>query len=473
LGPATFSRKSIEGLITAGVDLFRLNFSHLKQSDATPIIKNIRQASVKLNKAIGIIIDLQGPKIRIGTFSSDNINLDQGQYFTLTDRNIPGNKHQVFCDHPGLYQLVNPKDQIFIDDGRLTLKVISSAKGAVKTRVIVGGMLSAHKGLNIPSAKFSPKKLLDQKTIDDVKYGCLQGIDFFALSFVQSAEQVKALKNLIARHKGKAKVIAKIEKPQAVENIQEIITAADALMVARGDLGIEMSLKKVPQIQKNICRLANHYGKPVIIATQMLESMTHNPLPTRAEVSDVANAIDDWADCLMLSGETAVGDYPLKTVRVMTDIAGEADEQQTIRKLTLKQRNSYFLNNLNPVSRLCNAADQLADELQAKAIITYTDNGKTAGLLSKYKASVPVIAVTENLHVFQQLTLFRGVYPLLSYKSFDRIKTIEQLVEITDDILLSNKLLQKGSLVIILAGTPQSAESSTNMIKLHRITGII
>lgn len=252
-----------------------------------------------------------------------------------------------------------------------------------------------------------------------------------------------------------------------------IIQAADALMVARGDLGIEMSLEKVPRIQKNICHQANYYGKPVIIATQMLESMTKNPLPTRAEVSDVANAIDDWADCLMLSGETAVGDYPLKTVRVMTDIAREADFQQINRKLALKQRNSYFLQNNSHVSRLCNAADELADELNARAIITYTDNGKTAGLLSKYKASVPIIAITENVQVFQQLTVFRGVLPQLSYKSFARIKNTEQLEQLTDEILLSNKLINKNDLVIILAGTSLSAEGSTNMIKLHRIAGIV
>ncbi|MDR1113827.1 MAG: pyruvate kinase, partial [Candidatus Margulisbacteria bacterium] len=342
VGPATFPREMLEKLLVAGVNVFRFNFSHNDYERAEQAIKDLRALAEKLKTQAALFIDLQGPKIRVGKFRDGRIALREGQEFTLTIEDLIGDEQKVSTTYKPLVKDAEAGHVILLDDGRLRLEVLRKDEINVYTRVLLGGELSNHKGMNLPGMKLSTPSLTE-KDKEDVLRGLQMDVDYFALSFVRAAQDVLDLRSFLHAHNSEHKIIAKIEKPEAVENIDAIVAVSDAIMVARGDLGVELAIEKVPSLQKDIIRRANYGGVPVIVATQMLESMINNPLPTRAEVSDVAAAIYDWADAVMLSGETAVGKFPIETVRLMGRVAADVDIIQSERKKKLTARKTHFI----------------------------------------------------------------------------------------------------------------------------------
>ncbi|MDD5065795.1 MAG: pyruvate kinase [bacterium] len=468
IGPSIFDYKMLEKAILNGADLFRINFSHSNYTEAEKVIVDIRNLAAEMDRHIGIFMDLKGPKMRIGKFKEGPIVLKEGDPFTITIEEITGGQAKVSTTYRELARDANKKDVILLDDGRIRLEVTDRDEKNVYTRVLTGGKLSDSKGMNLPGMKLSTPSLTD-KDKADILFGIKHDIDYFALSFVRKPEDILAMKEFLKQHKSSIPVIAKIEKPEALERLGEIVDAADAIMVARGDLGVEMPMEKVPSAQKDIIRKTNFGGKPVIVATQMLESMINNPSPTRAEVSDVATAIFDWTDAVMLSGETAVGKYPLDSLSYMARIAVEQDKDQSLRKKNLKTRKTHFLKEESILSSLCDSADELADEISAKAIITFTESGRTALMLSKYRSSVPIIAISDKIRTCQKMTLFRGTWPVLSSRLFPEMKNIAEMITEAEERSKGIGLIQKGDLVVIMAGIPIAREGSTNMIRVHRI----
>jgi pyruvate kinase len=468
LGPGTFDPAMIKKLIQTGVNIFRLNFSHSDYKLAEKAISDIRSISEKLKKETGILIDLQGPKIRIGRFTEGSIQLKKGDPFTITIEDIPGNQQIVSTTYKNIINDAKKGNIILLDDGKLKLKVENKDEKNVYTKVVVGGPLSDRKGMNLPKMKTSVAAVTE-KDKEDILFGIKHHIDYLALSFVRTSKDIEEIKTFLKDNNAEIPVIAKIEKPEALRDIKEIIRLADGVMVARGDLGIELSLEKVPTVQKELIRAVNYAAKPVIVATQMLESMISSPCPTRAEVSDVANAIYDWADVIMLSGETAVGKFPIQAVETMANVAEVVDEDQSEHKRSLTIRKTQFIEEASVVSSLCDSADELADEIGAKAIITFTDSGRTALLLSKYRTSVPIIAITDNKQVSQRMTMYRGVWPVVATRPFKQLPGLRDMLKEAQDQALDLKLVKKGDMVVIIAGIPIGIKGSTNMIRVHRL----
>ncbi|GBR76765.1 pyruvate kinase [Candidatus Termititenax persephonae] len=458
----------LEKLLAEGVNVFRFNFSHQDYDNAAAACKNIRAWAEKNKVHVALFIDLQGPKIRIGKFQNGQIVLQPGQDFILTIEDVLGDEQMVSTTYQPIVKDAEPGHIILLDDGKLRLEVLRKDKTKVYTRVLNGGVLSNRKGMNLPGMKLSTPSLTD-KDKEDVLRGLRMDVDYFALSFVRTAQDVLDLRSFLRANDSEHKIIAKIEKPEAVENIDAIVAVSDAVMVARGDLGVELSIEKVPSLQKDIIRRANYGGVPVIVATQMLESMINSPLPTRAEVSDVATAIYDWADAVMLSGETAMGKYPLETVQLMGKVAMDVDITQSERKKKLLMRKTHFIQENSMLSSLCDSADELADELNAKAIITFSDSGRTPLLLSKYRSSVPIIAISDQLKTCSKMALYRGVIPLLCHTPFARMSGIKQMLQEAEQRSKEAALLKDGDLVVIMAGIPIATAGSTNMIRVHRI----
>lgn len=469
LGPATWAPEMIEKLIRTGVNVFRFNFSHADYAIAEKAIKDIRHFSAELHRPISIFIDLQGPKIRLNRFVNGKANLVEGQKFTLTiDQSVQGTEEICATTYLPLVNDAVPGNLILLDDGKIRLEVISKDDKNVYTKVLNSGVISDRKGMNMPGMKLSVSSLAE-KDKKDVLFGLQQDIDFFALSFVRTANCVKELRDFLKENNSSHKIISKIEKPEAVENIDEIIEVSDAIMVARGDLGVEMPFEQVPMVQKHIIRRTNYAGKPVIVATQMLESMISSPVPTRAEVSDVATAIYDWTDMVMLSGETAAGKYPLEAVETMARVAANIDRDQSSRKKKLATRRSQFIAEKSVRSSLCDSADELADEIDAKAIITFTDSGKTAVMLSKHRSSVPIIAITDNEPTLHQMAMLRGVWPVLASIKFRAMRGLKDMLQEAETRSLELGLLQPGDTVVMMAGIPIAKAGSTNMIRVHHI----
>jgi pyruvate kinase len=459
----------LEKLINIGVNVFRFNFSHADYAGSEKNIKAIRTISQKLRKPVAIFIDLQGPKIRLNRFENGKASLKEGQQFTLTiDESVQGTSEIVSTTYQALVIDAMPGNLILLDDGKIRLEVISKDDKNVYTKVLNAGEISDRKGMNLPGMRLSVSSLAE-KDKKDVLFGIKQDIDYFALSFVRTAHCVQELRQFLKDNGATHKIISKIEKPEAVTNLQEIIDASDAIMVARGDLGVEMAFEKVPMVQKDIIRKTNYAGKPVIVATQMLESMINSPMPTRAEVSDVATAIYDWTDAVMLSGETATGKYPLEAVETMAKVAANIDVDQSSRKKNLKTRRSQFIAEKSIRSSLCDSADELADEIDAKAIITFSDSGKTALILSKYRSSVPIIAITDNERTCHEMSLYRGVWPVLSSMKFKAMTGLKEMLQQAESRSLELGLLQRGDTVVMMAGIPIAMAGSTNMIRVHRI----
>ncbi len=468
LGPASSSASTIKELILSGVSVFRFNFSHAEYDKVAQQVTELRRISCELGRPITIIFDLQGPKIRLGHFKNTIVELKKGQDFKITIDHQPGDETFVSTSYKQIVKDIEKGNVILLDDGRLRLQVVDKDDKTVYTKVLVGGMISDHKGMNLPGTNISLPALTD-KDKENVLFGIKQEIDYFALSFVRLPDDVRMLRDYLHKHNSEIQIITKIEKTEALDHLNEIIDLSDGIMVARGDLGVEMPMEKVPFVQKDIIRKANYAGKPVIVATQMLESMIENSAPTRAEVSDVATAVFDWSDAVMLSGETAMGKHPVQAVKIMASIVTEVDRVQTENKRKLKTRKTHFIGDESLVSSLCDSADELADEIDGKAIITYTDSGKTPLLLSKYRTSVPIIAITDKQTVFNRMSLLRGVWPILTAKKFKAMQGIKEMLTEAEKCVLELKLGKKSDLIVIMAGIPIGQKGSTNMIRVHKI----
>lgn len=463
VGPACEPEDIFVRLCEAGVDLFRLNFSHGNLPEKEKWITTIKKYS-KQNpiKPIAILADLQGPKIRTGIVKPGGIVLETGKLVTLTTDNIIGTPEKIPVNYSHLPQDVKTGSRLLIDDGSLELKVLHTRGNEIECEILQGGHLHNNKGINLPDTSISTPSLTE-KDLEDLDFCIKHDIDFIALSFVRKAQDIKDLKKLLQEKKSPIQVIAKIERPEAVHDFKKILAAADGIMVARGDLGVEMSPEKVPVIQKQIIRDCNNVGKPVITATQMLESMVSSPRPTRAETSDVANAILDGSDALMLSGETAKGDYPVKAVEVMHRVALDVERNTILPKaagLPVKKAGKPIVS-----ETIAQAACSAAYELNASAILAFTQTGMTATLVAKYRPDVPIIAVTPFESVQRHLAIYRGVYSFLC----EIAGSTENQIDSVDTAVLASGILRKGDLVIITMGSPISTPGTTNLLKAHRL----
>jgi pyruvate kinase len=464
LGPATHSVEMLMKLIDAGMDVARINFSHGNSDEHAGVIKNLREAAHRTSEPIAILQDLQGPKIRIGEFGSSGVKLLPDHAFTITTENIKGNVTRVSTTYHHLPKDVRRGDRILLDDGKIELRVEKVQPRNVHCMVVTGGLLSSHKGINLPGVSVSAPSLTE-KDKEDLLFGLKLDIDYVALSFVRRASDVVLLRKFIMDHSPIAKtipVVVKIEKPEAIANIDAIIREADAVMVARGDLGVEMPTEDVPLLQKMIVRKCNEQGKPVIIATQMLETMIQNPRPTRAEASDVANAVFDGADAVMLSGETSVGKYPVQAVEVMNRIIRKTEEQAN----KIFRFDPDRVLSTHPYDPLMRAACMLADYVKANTIVALTHSGTTAAHVAKFRPPCCVIAVTDSGKVIHKLNLVWGIKGLL----------VENLKEDTDVAfkkirgeMLSQGFIKPGDVIVTVAGIPLFEGGSTNTIKVDTV----
>jgi len=461
LGPSSSDEKTIAALVENGVDIVRLNFSHGTHASHKRLIQTVRRIAKKRGQPIGILQDLQGPKIRIGLIKGEKVRLEDGKEFTITTRSMEGTSTMVSTSYTPLPKDVHPGDHILIADGMLELVVKETREEDVICKVTHGGILESHKGINLPGTKLSTPSLTE-KDKKDLAFGLKNRVDYVALSFVRTPEDVAELKDLIKKSNLNIPVISKIEKPEAVEVIDDIIAVTDAIMVARGDLGVEMQPEKVPFIQKELIRKCIEQGIPVITATQMLESMREYPTPTRAETSDVANAIIDGTDAVMLSGETASGRFPIKAVQTMKQIIMETEAH-------LKKYGGKFFLKIQPQDtfpdNISHGACEAAYNTGAKAIVAFTQSGLTARLLSKYRSLIPIIAFTPNNKVRTSLLLNWGI---TAFK-INRVHTIGAMLHNVEDIIISQKIADKGDPIVIVAGAPLGEDKTTNVMMLHRI----
>ena len=456
IGPASSSAAVIAKLIRAGMDVARLNFSHGEHADHKKRIRLIRQEAARAGKQIAIIQDLQGPKIRVGAMQNDAVTLRRGDMVTLTTRKIKGTVSAIPVTYPRLAKDLRAGETILLDDGRLELKVIKKEANALRCRVIRGGALKSNKGINLPGSRISLPSLT-HKDREDILFSIEHGVDYIALSFVRSASDIEHARRFIRKQGADIPIIAKIEKPEAIQNLDAIISASDGVMVARGDLGVEMRPEQVPLLQKKIIAACNAAEKPVITATQMLESMIESPQPTRAEASDVANAILDGTDCVMLSGETAVGKYPVQAVEVMARIAMETETS-----LSPVQPDRHISGVGESVAH---AACRAAEEQRAKAIVAFTQSGTTALLVSKHRPTVPVISATPFENVARRISLYWGVTPII----LTTRRTTDDMIATVEHAMLKRKLVRPRDLIVITAGVPIGVAGSTNMMKIHRV----
>lgn len=451
----------IDKLVHAGMDVARLNFSHGTHEDRVRMVAALRRASAHYEKPIGVLADLQGPKIRTGKLVNGKpIRLRFGQRFVITTRNIPGTEEGVSTTFRALPESVHKGDRILLSDGDIALRVISTHGQDVVTQVENGGDLGEHKGINLPGIKLDIPSMT-AKDRKDLQSALIIGADYLALSFVRTAADVRAAKLAIARAGKDTPVIAKLEKPEAIVNLDEILSVADGVMVARGDLGVEMSPEKVPVVQKQIILKARNALIPVITATQMLDSMQKNPRPTRAEASDVANAIFDGSDALMLSGETAAGLYPLESVMMMDRIIREAEASVT--HLPRPARSGNLQINEVIAEAICHAAE----ELNLKVVVVFTEKGSSAGLVSKYRPRSPIVAFSPIQQTRRRLALYWGVLP----RSMSAVHDIDKLAARAEKRLLEEKLVKRGDIIGMVAGTPIGTTGSTNLMRLLRIGG--
>jgi pyruvate kinase len=461
LGPATSTPEMIGGLIEAGMDVARLNFSHGDYDRHLALLRTVRAEAEKRDKAVAILQDLQGPKIRVGTFKAGRVELAAGKEFVITTRDVPGDETIVSTVYQNLPRDVKPGDTILLDDGYLQMQVLRVEGEDVRCIVVTGGTLKDKKGMNLPGVQVSAPALT-KKDRADLAFGLRAGVDFIALSFVRSPDDVKEAKKLATLDGGRIPIIAKIEKPEAVERLEEIVDVADGIMVARGDLGVELGPSKVPLVQKRLIAATNARGKVVITATQMLESMIENPWPTRAEASDVANAILDGTDALMLSGETASGKYPLQAVRTMAQIAREI-ESSSYYRLNLELPELEMAHSTNAIAH---AAVVAARHLKLKVIAAYSDSGAIARLVSEYRPEAAIVALTTNPVTYNRLALYWGVTPVM----ISPAATSEEMFVRVEDALKSRGLAQSGELVVITMGVPIGSGESTNLLKIHRVS---
>ncbi|CAM5571951.1 pyruvate kinase [Streptomyces abikoensis] len=461
LGPATDTYEQIKALVDAGMDVARFNLSHGTYAEHEARYQRVRKAAEEAGRSVGVLADLQGPKIRLGRFREGPVLLERGDEFTITTEPVEGDRHTCGTTYEGLAGDVSRGERILVDDGRVTLEVTEVDGPRVRTIVIEGGMVSDHKGLNLPGVAVSVPALSD-KDVEDLRWALGLGADIIALSFVRSADDAADVHRVMDEEGRRRPVIAKIEKPQAVQNLDGIIAAFDGIMVARGDLGVEMPLETVPIVQKRAVKLAKRNAKPVIVATQMLDSMIDASRPTRAEASDVANAVIDGTDAVMLSGETSVGKYPVETVKTMGRIVAAAEEDLLAKGLPPLTERSKPRTQGGSVAR---AAAEMGDFLEAKFLVAFTQSGDTVRRLSRYRSPIPLLAFTPEASTAAQLSLTWGVETFQG----PMVQTTDEMVDQVDEYLLRIGRCRKGDRVIITAGSPPGTPGTTNMVRVHHI----
>ena len=462
VGPSIDSYDQLKKLIQTGVDVFRLNFSHGKHDNLTRVIDTIHQLNEELGTYVSILADLQGPKIRIGRFVNDSIDIEPGQTIEFTTDNVQGNENMVSINYDLFPMDVNPGERILCDDGKVVFKVLeTNKKDKVKLQVVHGHTLGSRKGVNLPDTK-TTLPALTEKDKEDLEFILGQNVHWIALSFVRKASDVRQLKERIQAADHTAMVVSKIEKPEAVEVIDEIIQESDAIMVARGDLGIEVPIERLPGIQKNIINKCIAQSKPVIVATQMMDSMIHNPTPTRAEVTDVANAVYDGADALMLSGETSVGDFPVETIEIMTKIIEESENKLVMegrRPKAIPGSETYYSD------VVCYTAGRMSETIQADGIVGITSSGYTAFRMSSYRPDCPIFIFSAHDHMLCALSLVRGV-KCFKYEKFTTTDgTIEDVVK----ILKNDNWISSGDVIINTGAMPLNKRLRTNFCKITKV----
>lgn len=460
LGPASATEDRIEALWRAGADVFRLNMSHGDHGDKEALIDAIRAVERKVGRPIAIMADLQGPKLRIGDFSGGGVTLEEGQTFTFDLNAAAGDTSRVQLPHREIFAALETGSTILLDDGKLRLTVLEASKEAARCRVEVSGKISNRKGVNVPNAVL-PLSALTEKDRRDLDFALSQGVDWVALSFVQRPDDVAEARKIVA---GRAGVLAKIEKPTAVDRLDAILEFADAVMVARGDLGVEMPLEEVPGIQKKVVRAARTAGKAAVVATQMLESMIHSPVPTRAEVSDVATAVADEADAVMLSAESAVGDYPEEAVMVMEKVLQRVESDPAYQIPGLDRRMRPAATAPDAISA---AARQVAETIQAAAVITFTTSGSTALRASRERPGVPILVLTPKMAVARRLCLVWGLHTV---KTRD-VTSFEEMVDKSRRMALRHGLAEAGDRIVITAGVPFGTPGATNVLHIAWVSG--
>jgi pyruvate kinase len=459
LGPAAHSQDQIRALVEAGMDVARFNLSHGDHAEHEERYLRVRQASDEAGRGVGILVDLQGPKIRLGRFAEGPVLLERGDEFAITTEDVPGDRKVCSTTYRGLPSDVTNGDRILVDDGRVTLEAVSVDETRVVTTVIEGGMVSDNKGLNLPGVAVSVPAL-SAKDVEDLRWALGLRADMIALSFVRSASDVEEVHRIMDQVGLRLPVLAKIEKPQAVENLEEIVSAFDGIMVARGDLGVELPLEQVPLVQKRAVAMARRNAKPAIVATQMLDSMITSSRPTRAEASDVANAVLDGADALMLSGETSVGKYPIETVKTMSRIIRAVEQESLAKGLPPLQHKPRTKG-----GAVARAAADVGDFLGAKYLVAFTQSGDTARRLSRYRSPIPLLAFTPVPAVRSQLALSWGVETFLG----PMVEHTDEMVLQVDRALLEIGRCKPGDEIVIIAGSPPGIPGGTNALRVHRV----
>ena len=458
LGPASASKGRIRELFEAGVDVFRLNFSHGTQDDHRGHIETIRSIEQEINRPIAIMMDLQGPKLRVGDFSNGSAVLEPGSSFRLDMDDRPGNSARVSLPHPEIFAALEKNRELLVNDGKIRLKVTDFDSDFANTKVIIGGEISNNKGVNVPGVVL-PLSSLTNKDRTDLQFGLDNGIDWCALSFIQRPEDLEEARKLVG---GRAPILTKLEKPAAIDRLDEIIELSDAIMVARGDLGVEMPPEDVPVLQRQILRACRQAGKPVIVATQMLESMIESPQPTRAEASDVATAVYDGADAVMLSAETAAGNFPVESVEMMNRII-ERIEQDTVWRSTMDA--NHPKPEATSADAISAASRQIAHTLSASAIVTYTTSGSTTLRAARERPDVPIIGLTPNQSTARRLAIVWGVHSIYTSDA----KDFEDMAIKAGQHALSDGFAVLGDYIIITAGVPFGTPGATNLIRITRV----
>jgi pyruvate kinase len=460
LGPASSSQERIKELFIAGVDVFRLNMSHGEHKEKEALVHTIRAVEREVGRPIAILADLQGPKLRIGKFANGPIKLETGAKFTLDLTDIPGDDTRAPLPHKEIFEALETGTELLLDDGKVRLKVDAVEPTSAQCTVLVGGPLSDKKGVNVPNAVL-PLAALTEKDRKDLAFALKCGADWIALSFVQRAADVAEAKKLVG---GKAAVMAKIEKPAAVKSLDEIIELADGVMVARGDLGVEEPLENVPGIQKQLIQAARREGKPVVVATQMLESMIKAPVPTRAEVSDVATAVMDGADAVMLSAESAVGDYPIEAVQVMNRVAKRIEGEANYHT---HRRDDRASPNATTEDAISAAARQVSDTVAAKAIVTFTSSGATALRAARERPNAPILTLTPKIAIARRLAIVWGLHTV---KTKD-VSAFEEMVAKSKRMALRQELASGGDRIVVTAGVPFGTPGATNVLHIAWVQG--
>ncbi len=465
LGPASHDPEMIYNLLRAGVNVARLNFSHGKHEDHAIVVDRLRSIALSLGLTVTVLQDLQGPKIRIGEIAEGQAEISSGQGLILTTQPIIGNEHIIPVDFPQLLDSVTPGGRILLDDGNLELEVVDVNGDHVETKVILGGVLKSHKGINLPGARLNIPGFTS-KDEADLAFGLEIGVDVIAVSFVRSASDIDTVRSAIKRlspQQSSMPIIAKLERPESLDNLEDIVHASDGVMVARGDLGVEMPPESVPIAQKRIITAANEHAKVVITATQMLDSMITNPRPTRAEASDVANAIFDGTDAVMLSGETASGKYPLQSVEMMDAIIQQAEVH--LKQWGRWEGNIIPEDDCDDTYYITQAARELAHDRNVTAIAVFTRSGRTALLMSKTRPGLPILAFTPERNTCQRMNLYWGVLPFL----VPRVESLEEMVQVVEVTMLKSQVVKPGQEVVLICGFPIPQIRPTNLALLHKL----